>query len=150
MQYKELREMTVKEWDGVPFKAYVVDSEDASISHPVVREVVGYRTGFQPWQCENVRYKHVYPVKWNEEKVKDALKPKRMTNLQLAKWLAKGSGQIMYLSHVDLSVDNSACLSTTNSYGLSQESFECNDRIRVRKWDSEEWIEPTVDLLEGK
>lgn len=142
MQYKELREMTAEEWDGKSFEAYAVDSEDASISHPTVREVVGYRIGLYPWQCENVRYKHVYPVKWNEEKVKDALKPKkRMTNRQLAKWLADNRGELRTCLKVNVFHDH--------QYYCGTEDLEVEVGYKVRKWDSEEWIEPTVDLLEN-
>ena len=65
---------------------------------------------------------------------------KRMTFRQLAEWLAKGNGQY-----------------TTEDYGRTynaydyykeKENNEVDRRIIIRPWDSEEWVEPTVDIYE--
>jgi len=139
MKFNEMKEMEFADWNGTPFEAYRCNNCDSHCDG-LKTKIVSYVNG--KWVTKNgIEWLHVYPVDLNKEK------PKRMTNRQLAMWLAKGNGQMMYLSHGDLSVDNSTCLSATYYYVLSQESFECNDRIRVRKWDSEEWVEPTIDLL---
>lgn len=143
---KDLKEMSIKEWDGMPFQAYVDDGSD----NMAIEEIVSYDSKYdKPWgteQCNN--YLHVYPVEWNKEKVEESSKLKRMTNRQLAKWLAKGNGQKVYVSKVDLSIDNRAPTMVCHTYDFCYDADECNNRVRVRKWNSEEWIEPTVDLLE--
>ena len=70
-------------------------------------------------------------------------KPKRMTHRQLAMWLAKGNGECSYNNTVYyLSAYGYHC------YDMRHANDFVDEHIRVRKWDSEEWIEPTVDLLE--
>lgn len=142
MQYKDLKEMTVKDWDGQPFYALVEDDPEEEIWGVDDERLDGEVEGFLVsgycqgrWLVEaNKDWSHVYPIEWNK-------KPKkRMTNRQLAMWLAKGNGE---LSSVNL----------VNSYHFhSYLKSEANDfvyeGILVRKWDSEEWIKPTVDLLE--
>lgn len=134
---KDLKEMVIKEWDGTPFKAYVDDgSEDMAIE-----EIVSYDSKYdEPWgteQCNN--YLHVYPVEWNKEKVEESSKPQRMTNQKLMEWLAKGNGMI-----------KNSIGSVGTYFSVWDESLDkpCSDEFKVRKWDSTEWIEPTVDLLE--
>lgn len=141
MKYKDLKEMTIKEWNGLPFKAYVCDFNDTNIGNPLTTtEVCGYIANREyPWRCSNLNYRHVYPVEWNEEKVKYAFKPKRMTNRQLAMWLAKGNGQVKY---------ETGYVSTYHGYPEGIDHEETYEEIKIRKCDSEEWIEPTVDLLE--
>lgn len=153
MKYRDLKEMTFKEWDGKPFRAIVTDYDEETLFITDKRRYDGIEEGVlvtgydnERWLCKtnNLHWKHAYPMEWNK-------KPKKlMTNRQLAMWLAKGNGQMMHLSHVDLSVDETACVQTSYSYYLGNESFECDDRIRVRKGDCEEWVEPTTDLLEER
>lgn len=137
MQYKDLKEMTIKEWDGAPFKAYVDDGSE----NMAIEEIVSYDNKYdEPWgteQCNN--YLHVYPVEWNKEKVEESSKPPRMTNQQLMRWLAKGNGMI-----VKTSIDSVGTYFSVLDKYLDK---PCSDEFKVRKWDSEEWIEPTVDLL---
>lgn len=64
---------------------------------------------------------------------------KRMTNRQLAEWLAKGNGQY-----------------TTGGTIYHRLGYSCNNEdaqilkecYKIRSWGSEEWIEPTVDIYE--
>lgn len=134
---KDLKEMAIKEWDGTPFKAYTDDgSEDMAIE-----EIVSYDSKYdKPWgteQCNN--YLHVYPVEWNKEKVEESSKPQRMTNQQLMRWLAKGNGLIK---------NSIGYVGTYFSVLEGKLDKPCSDEFKVCKWNSEEWIEPTVDLLE--
>lgn len=141
MQYKDLKEMTIKEWDGEPFEAYYTN-DDADTFDGLKIRIVGYARGM--WICEvNAEWKHPYPVEWNKEKVKEALnpKPKRMTKRQLAMWLAKGNGECSSCGLLN-AYDNYL-------YQKGDENKLVGDGYKVRKWDSEEWVEPTVDLLEG-
>lgn len=133
--------MTIMEWDGKPFLAYYTDNPDGIIDG-FTTEILGYIHGM--W-FSGARWNHVYPVEWNKEKVKEALKPKhkRMTNRQLAMWLAKGNGEVTMKDEETWPVRDNF------SYGKIDANDPIPASLRVRKWDSEEWIEPTTDLLEG-
>lgn len=145
--FKNLKEMTIKEWDGVPFDAYYTGCNDCAEVDGSFIKVVGFSHGKWIGECGG-EWKHVYPVEWNKTKVEETLKPKRMTNRQLAKWLAEGNGQILFASITDLSIELGATTRVSHPYDLCYDADECSNRVRVRKWNSEEWIEPTVDLLE--
>lgn len=145
MKYKDLKEMTFKEWDGKPFLAIVADNDETEIYSLDEESLTGRRrppvvSGYDDrrWLCKDsgLHWKHAYSLEWNK-------KPKkRMTNRQLAKWLAKGNGQ---WRHMDTDVIN---VHTEFHYGVGIDDEELKGNIRVRKFDSKEWIEPTTDLLE--
>lgn len=141
MQYKDLKEMTIKEWDGQPFMAYVCDNDDTEVKESNVVQVCGYINRPYPWWSGVVSYKHVYPVEWNRDKVEESSKPKRMTYRQLSKWLAKGNGVLWKseCNHIEF---------TSHNYVTKYADTEVMDNWKVRKWDSEEWVEPTIELLE--
>lgn len=85
------------------------------------------------------------PVKgWNCNmahcaEIPDAPKPRHATNRELAKWLAQGNGEY----------------STTIGNGVCSQSVydkcSCHDvhpkHVVIRKWDDEEWHEPTADYM---
>ncbi len=56
-------------------------------------------------------------------------KPRRATNRELAKWLAQGNGERVFVD--DHRSDN----------------LPVSECVRVRKWDDEEWHEPTADYM---
>lgn len=140
MQYKDLKEKNIKDWDGQPFRAITVDADEAEVYDIDVRRlngigncnlIVGYLNG--RWRTESdVLWSHAYPIEWNK-------KPKkRMTNRELAMWLAKGNGQVKYAT---------GYVSAYHGYAEGIDHEETQEEIKVRKWDSTEWVEPTVDLL---
>lgn len=145
MKYNELKEMTIKEWDGTPFRAYVTDDLDETIDTKCIETIVSFDAKYgKPWGTEDCNnYLHVYPIELNEDTVLGYGIP-RMTNLQLAQWLAKGNGQLAYSSVIGLARG----VHIVHSYDLAHELDECSDKILVREWGSSEWIEPTVDLLD--
>lgn len=65
----------------------------------------------------------------------------RMTYRQLAEWLAKGNGE-----YADSYVFKIAYF--TYSYAVEDKDIAVADIIKIRPWDSEEWVEPTVDIYE--
>lgn len=65
---------------------------------------------------------------------------KRMTCRQLAEWLAKGNGQY--------TTDDFGRVYVEYDYSKGKENNEVDRRIIIRPWDSEEWVEPTVDIYE--
>lgn len=143
MKYNELKEMTFEEWDGKPFRAIVVDIDKHEL-YPKDQNryegkmegclIVGYTKGM--WiRDDSICWKHVYPIEWNKKS------KKRMNNRQLAMWLAKGNGQVKY------SQSHTYTHHTYLEY-LHHSDDKVDEGIKVRKWDSEELIEPTTDLLE--
>lgn len=132
MKFSEMNELDIKDWNGLPFEAYRTTNVDLPCDG-LKTEMVGYVNG--KWVSKNgIKWLYVYPVAFN--------KPKRMTNRQLAMWLAKGNGQWRYMDTDVILVE------TKFNYGARCDNVELKGNIRVRKWDSEEWIEPTIDLLE--
>lgn len=62
----------------------------------------------------------------------------RMTPQMLSEWLAKGNGQCKH--------KREHLLCTVYSYYEHKDELDKN--IVIRPWDSEEWVEPTVDIYE--
>lgn len=84
------------------------------------------------FEIESVRWYLLYPY---EEPPK-----KRMTNRQIAEWLAKGHGEYTRDTY-----DRDYA---EYSYSKSERDNEVDSDMKIRSWDSEEWVEPTVDIYE--
>ena len=63
-----------------------------------------------------------------------------MTNRQLAEWCAKGNGVYSY--------EGSDFAYINYAYRKANPDELVSDDIRIRTWDSEEWVLPTVDIYE--
>lgn len=143
MHYEDLVEFSVKEWDGKPFGAIVEDKEDIPMEEEDLErlcgtreplQVVGYMNG--AWvDSRGCDWAHAYRLEDN----KGVHVVMRMTYRQLAMWLSKGKGEFIN-KHNGVSI--AIC------YDKGKESQRVEDSIKVRKWGSNEWIEPTTDLLE--
>lgn len=59
------------------------------------------------------------------------------TNRELARWLAKGNGEVMWANNV---------LSNWN-YSTDDENKAIDESLYVRKWDDMEWHKPTREYL---
>lgn len=68
-------------------------------------------------------------------------KPRRMTYRQLAEWLAKENGQYTPLL-------SKTYVSSAMDYDNTLDNNELPEGYVVRRWDSDEWIEPTEDIYE--
>lgn len=79
-------------------------------------------------------WEYIYPY---EEPPKQ-----RMTYRQLAEWLAKGNGE-----YIDSPKQYCLPMCTT-SYSEERRNEPVFQSLFIRTWDSEEWIEPTVDIYE--
>ena len=66
--------------------------------------------------------------------VEEPKKPRRMTNRELAKWLAQGNGQKATIN------GNAVCC---HNYDLDDDNKEVEDCM-IRGWDEAEWHEPIV------
>ena len=62
-------------------------------------------------------------------------KPRRATNRELAKWLAKGNGEKTEDAY------------NKQSHSYIVDNYLVNDKIKIRKWEDTEWHEPTVDYM---
>lgn len=72
---------------------------------------------------------------WNEDteyRIKPD-EPRRMTNRELARWLAKGNGQVRLRSG---DIRTSLIYTKDDSY--------VSDGMMIRGWDEEEWHEPVI------
>ena len=70
-------------------------------------------------------------------------KPRRATNRELSKWLAKGHGE-----YTNTQCSKCAASSySTYAYLFDSEESEVGYNILVRKWDDVGWHEPTVDYM---
>jgi len=78
------------------------------------------------WQAEVEDYR-----------VKPEPKTRRMTNRELAKWLAQGNGQFRIR-------DSTAGYSYMTTY-LDREDKPVNNDVLIRAWDEAEWHEPLVE-----
>lgn len=94
-----------------------------------------------------IQYFEVHQNKWTDkdepcftDDIKNyRIKPEqRMTYIQLMKWLNEGNGMFKY---------NGFCY-TNKSISEKELNNEVDKHIVIRIWDSEEWIEPTVDIYE--
>lgn len=65
----------------------------------------------------------------------------RMTNIQLMEWISKRNGMFKYEN------GNNYCY-THCAYSEKELNDEVGKDMVIRSWDSEEWIEPTVDIYE--
>ena len=70
----------------------------------------------------------------------EELPKKRMSNRQLSEWLAKGYGEY--------SRDTYDRAYAEYSYYKSERDNEVDSDMKICHWDSEEWVEPTVDIYE--
>lgn len=82
---------------------------------------------------EGYSFEFVYP--YGDGKSEDSL----MTHRQFAEWMTKGFGQ-WKLSHNKLI---HCCLA---NYGSDEEDKCISEDVVIRRWDSDEWITPTLSV----
>lgn len=145
MKYKDLKEFNVKDWDGKPFTALPADItydelSEIELSHlrnpdgatNYLNIIVGFVDG--KWKSKSgLIWAHVYRLKDNK------IEPQRMTNRELSRWLAQGNGERWEI--------HSTHYGNYFNYPKFCGNFEVVDTLRVRPWDSDEWVVPTKDLL---
>lgn len=135
MEYNgiKLKEVTESQIVDPPKKMLVWDYDPGCLLKADVIAIVNGRDGFPccPVITTTGTFRHCAVIP-------EELKPRRATNRELSKWLAKGHGEYrnqigavsnLYI-YVDLETDEAV-----PSY------------IRVRKWDDVDWHEPTVDYM---
>lgn len=93
-------------------------------------KMIDYTRGHYFIDKKNISWEFLYPYDPSKQ---------RMTRGQLMEWLSKGFGLMKY--RVGLCYIATGCLEKD----LNE---ECAEDILIRPWDSDEWIEPTVDIYE--
>ena len=135
MKYKgiELKEITTSQIFDQPKKMITWDSECGGFYICEVLAIVNGKDNNYPVIAKNASYRHC-------AEIPEEHKPRRVTNRELSKWLAKGHGEYT----------NTLCCSTsyiTYEYFLDSAESEVSENILVRKWDDIDWHEPTVDYI---
>ena len=126
MKYKgiELTEVTEPQLFDPP-KKMLVWGRYKSINELDVYAIVS-RKDF-PVICENSTWRHCAEIP----------EQKKVTNRELACWLAGGNGEAKIVNNVFIHL----------SYGEIEADKNVEDNVSVRKWDDTEWHKPTREYL---
>lgn len=126
MKYKgiELKEVTEPQIFNPP-KKMLVWGLYSSITELDVYAIVS-RKDF-PVICENSSWRHCAEIP----------EQKKVTNRELACWLAGGNGEAKIVNNVFIHW----------TYGEIEADKNVEDNVSVRKWDDTEWHKPTREYL---
>ena len=149
MEYNgiKLTEVTKSQIVDPPKKMLVWDYDPGCLLKADVLAIVNGRESGYPVITKTGTYRHC-------AEIPEKPKPRRATNRELSKWLAKGHGEYIYqvdlanytYTYDDMSKVNIA--SNTYTYdGISGEKNEVPSYVKVRKWEDADWHEPTVDYM---
>lgn len=129
MKYKgiELEEITEPQIFDPPKKMLVWGRYEGVVERDVYA-IVNRGDGSFMVVCKYATWKHCAEI----PKV-----PEFVTNRELARWLAKGNGEVMWANNV---------LSNWN-YSTDEENKALDESLSVRKWDDTEWHKPTREYL---
>ena len=135
MKYKgiELKEITKQQIVDPPREMLVWDSETDKLEREPRKEMV---YAIVKLGTHYVAITSSYQWEFCAE-IPEEPKPRRATNMELAKWLAQGKGQILGTK-----------ISTIYDYnaGLA-DNGEVPKFFKVRKWEDTDWHEATVDYM---
>ena len=70
--------------------------------------------------------------------INDVKFTRRMTNREVAKWLAEGKGEVK--------VNDTLYPSCYYTYIIGSENIEVGQGTFIREWDSDEWKEPLIEM----
>lgn len=131
MKYKgiELKQITTSQIFDPPKEMLVWDYVDSAPFKMPVHAIVASKTF--PVIAEEGDYQYC-------AEIPEAPKPRRVTNRELSKWLAKGHGE--YRNQI-------GAVSNLYIYVDLETDVAVPSYIRVRKWDDADWHEPTVDYM---
>ena len=132
MEYNgiKLTEVTESQIINPPKKMLVWDCDPGIILKADVLAIVNGRECGYPVITKTGTYRHC-------AEIPEEPKPRRATNRELSKWLAKGHGEYT----------NTLCCATTYITYADSEESEVSENILVRKWEDAVWHEPTVDYM---
>lgn len=138
MEYKgiKLTEVTGSQIVNPPKEMFVWDYDPGCLLRADVLAIVNGRESGYPVITKTGTYRHC-------AEIPEEPKPRRATNRELSKWLAKGHGE-----YTNTQCSKCAASSySTYAYLFDSEESEVNYNILVRKWDDVGWHEPTVDYM---
>ena len=131
MEYNgiKLTEVTETQIVDSPKKMFVWDYDPGILLKADVLAIVNGRENGYPVIATTGTYRHC-------AEIPEEPKPRRATNRELSKWLAKGHGE--YRKQI------SGVISNSYTYDDLESDEAVPSYIRVRRWDDDEWHEPTV------
>lgn len=104
---------------------------------PVLRR---YRNGDEGW--EHMDESSYFDLPGYEYTLESGSSAHRVSNKELAKWLAKGKGMLL-----DVSIN---LVSTSCTFKASDMECEVSDNYRVMPIDGSKWLAPTYDVICGE
>lgn len=113
---------------------------DNSNNEPRKAEVYAYLPRRSPRvQCNDFEWYHC-------AEIPEEPKSRRATNRELAKWLAQGKGEKKYTEETE---PDDGCFFAGNDYNYdcSEADSPVDECFTIRKWDDEDWHEPTADYM---
>lgn len=78
--------------------------------------------------------------------IPEEAKPRRATNRELAKWLAQGNGERRFDNEYS-GKDDAVFSAIEFTYDIRDADLPVDGCYTIRKWDDEEWHEPTADYM---
>ena len=135
MEYKgiKLTEVTGSQIVDPPKEMFVWDCDPGCLLRAYVLAIVNGRENGYPVITKTGTYRHCAEIPKEP-------KPRRATNRELSKWLAKGHGEYTNTLFT--------ASYSTYTYLFDSEESEVSYNILVRKWDDVGWHEPTVDYMD--
>jgi hypothetical protein len=128
----------------IQFKSQYGDKEWVDCGCPAWSETYEYRVKPEDSKCNTCSYQCEPDMPCRTCGDGSNYKPRvivhgkrRMTNRELARWLARGNGQVKHHA-------SNYTLNTLNAYNVHDDDKECPDYLLIRGWDEEEWHEPEV------
>ena len=133
MEYNgiELTEVTESQIVDPPKEMFVWDYDPGCLLKAGVLAIVNGRESGYPVITKTGTYRHC-------AEIPEEPKPRRATNRELSKWLAKGHGE--YRNQI-------GAVSNLYIYVDLETDVAVPSYIRVRKWDDADWHEPVVDYM---
>ena len=133
MEYKgiKLTEVTKSQIVDPPKEMFVWSYDHGCLLRADVLAIVNGRESGYPVITKNGTYRHC-------AEIPEEPKPRRATNRELSKWLAKGHGE--YRNQI-------GAVSNLYIYVDLETDVAVPSYIRVRKWDDADWHEPAVDYM---
>ncbi len=133
MEYNgiELTEVTESQIVDPPKEMFVWDYDPGCLLKADVLAIVNGRESGYPVITKTGTYRHC-------AEIPEEPKPRRATNRELSKWLAKGHGE--YRNQI-------GAVSNLYIYVDLETDVAVPSYIRVRKWDDADWHEPVVDYM---
>lgn len=91
-------------------------------------------------KCVGCKGDSCFKCKQLQDFIKNIKFTRRMTNKELAEWVAKGNGEVKHTGDWNITVDH------YHNYFVSAENEEVNDNVSIREWGSDEWKEPLIEV----